>query len=126
MNWESTQKITAPELFADAQRLWEADVRACYMAWTLARQEALFHYMERLALAQAHEDYAKDEEAGHAEANAYAESWGGEHVRPDAHYCGYADTPLTAHELRELRHDQATDKLDAAQAKYHARVFPGR
>lgn len=63
--------MTKAERYFDmAKTAYEQDVRVADKSWTLMREEALFNYMERLALAQAHDDYATAVAAGTADAEA--------------------------------------------------------
>jgi len=121
MNWNMTRNVSPKDLYADAQRQYEEDVRACYVKWTEARDEALIMLKARLALTDACEDYVRESAAADSEADEYAEKWGGENVRPPNPWRGGPDDePLTAYELRELRHDEASDRRDNAEAVYES------
>ena len=111
--------MTSGEVYADAQRQYEEDVRAAYIAWTSSREEAMFHYMERLAVGEAHAEYERDITAASDENKALCAQLEAEGVSWDNLIIASAD-------LRELRYDQASDKLDEAKRIFAARVFPGR
>jgi len=123
LNWSTISKPRV--MYDEAQRQYEVDVRACYTKWTEARDEALLLLKARLKLTDAYEDSYRDDETAESEADEYAEKWGGENVRPPTpspYRGGPDDEPLTAYELRELRHDEASDKRDNALAAYEHTV----
>ncbi len=120
MNKTLLTHASANVMYADAQRQYEEDVRACYTVWTEARDVALLMLKARLKMTDAYADSFRDDDAAELEADEYAEKWGGENVRPPAP----ADEPWppTAYELRELLHDKASDKRDNALAAFEYTV----
>lgn len=127
MNKTLLTHASANVMYADAQRQYEEDVRACYTVWTEARDVALLLLKARLKMTDAYADSFRDDEAAELEADAYAEKWGGEDVRPPGPEFITKDNmcdpePFTAYELREYLHDKASDKRDNALAAFEYTV----